>query len=200
MKDNLNEEVKNSEVKDEQKKENLENMNEKKLKRKTKTQELQELKEEYDKVKKNLSELEAKYNDLNDRYLRLIAEFDNYKKRTIKEKSELVKYASETIILRLLEIIDDIERGIEAINKSDNIEALKEGFKIIENKFKEFLKMNGVKEISEKNVEFNVDIHEAISKITVENSEMKGKIIDIIQKGYMLNDKVIRYAKVVVGE
>ncbi|MCX7953712.1 MAG: nucleotide exchange factor GrpE [Bacteroidales bacterium] len=170
-----------------------------KIAKKKKTKENKLLKE-LDEIKSKYEELEKNYAELNDKYLRIAAEFDNYKKRTLNEKSDLLKYGSERVLLKLLEIIDDIERAIDAVKKSDNIEGIKEGLELINIKFKEFLKQQGVSEICEKNVDFNIDIHEAISKLPVSDETMKNKVVDVVQKGYKLYDKVIRYAKVVVGE
>ncbi len=164
--------------------------NTKKKKKADKTSELQ----------KQLQELETKYNELNDKYLRLAAEFDNYKKRTLKEKSDLIKYGGEQVITNLLAILDDFERAYHSISTSNDLESIKEGILLINNKFQEFLKQQGVKEIEAKNTEFNTDLHEAVTRFPANSDEMKGKVIDVIQKGYMLHDKVIRFAKVVVGE
>ncbi|MCX7862153.1 MAG: nucleotide exchange factor GrpE [Bacteroidales bacterium] len=155
---------------------------------------------EVEKLKEELEKMTEKYNELNDKYLRLAAEFDNYKKRTLKEKTELLKYGSEGVITQLVNILDDFERAYTSIKESSNIDSLKQGVELINNKFQEFLKQQGVKEIEAKNNEFNTDFHEAITRIPAQNDELKGKVIDVIQKGYMLHDKVIRFAKVVVGE
>jgi len=136
----------------------------------------------------------------NDKYLRLSAEFDNFRKRTLKEKMDLMKNASESVIISFLPVIDDVERAIKAIETSDNLETTKEGINLIYNKFKDFTKQNGVVEIEAKGLELDTDHHEAITKIPAPSEELKGKIVEVVQKGYMLNDKVIRYAKVVIGE
>ncbi|GHT57152.1 hypothetical protein FACS18945_0730 [Bacteroidia bacterium] len=138
---------------------------------------------------------EEKYNDLNDKHLRLVAEFDNYRKRTIREKADLLKSAGESILINILPIIDDFERGLKAMDESTE----KEGIELIYNKFKSFLTQSGVKEIETENQPFNVDLHEAITTIPAPTEESKGKIIDCVSKGYMLNEKVIRFPKVVVG-
>ncbi len=143
---------------------------------------------------------EAEINEWKDKYLRLSAEFDNYRKRTLKEKMELTKYASEDVLKNILPVVDDFERGIKNIEQASDIEALKEGIFLIYNKFRDFLSQNGIKEIEIKDNEFNTDYHEAITKIPVEDKTMSGKIVDVVQKGYLLNDKVIRFSKVVVGE
>ncbi len=153
------------------------------------------------------TELENKIADLtaglaasNDKYLRLSAEFDNFRKRTLKEKMDLMKNASESVIVNFLPVIDDVERAIKAIETSDNLETTKEGINLIYSKFKDFTKQNGVVEMEAKGLELNTDHHEAITKIPAPSEELKGKIVEVVQKGYMLNDKVIRYAKVVIGE
>ena len=155
----------------------------------------------------NETELENKINELsanlavaNDKYLRLSAEFDNFRKRTLKEKMDLMKNASESVMVSFLPVIDDVERAMSAIESTDNLETTKEGISLIYNKFKEFTKQNGVKEMDAKGLELNTDQHEAITKIPAPTEELKGKIVDIVQKGYLLNEKVIRYAKVVIGE
>ncbi|MCG8701804.1 MAG: nucleotide exchange factor GrpE [Bacteroidales bacterium] len=134
------------------------------------------------------------------KYMRLSAEFDNYRKRTLKEKSELIKVANEDLLKNILPVVDDFERGIETIDKATDIEGIKEGIHLIYNKFHEFLKQNGIKEIEASEKEFDLDFHEALTKIPAPKDELKGKVVDIIEKGYTLNDKVIRYSKVVVGE
>ena len=147
-----------------------------------------------------IAELKANLAGMNDRYLRLSAEFDNFRKRTLKEKMELTKTASESVLVNILSVIDDFDRAIQAISSTSEIEATKEGITLIYNKFKEFTKQNGVNEIDAVGKEFNTDLHEAITKIPAPSEDLKGKIVDVIQKGYYLNDKVIRFAKVVVGE
>ena len=139
-------------------------------------------------------------NELQDRYIRLMAEFDNFRKRSLKERMELLKSAGEDVLINILPVIDDFERGLDAIEKSTDIEAVKQGIQLIYNKFKDFLTQRGVKEIDARNQDFNVDMHEALTKIPAPEENLKGKVVDVVQKGYYLNDKVIRYAKVVVGE
>ncbi|MBI5542035.1 MAG: nucleotide exchange factor GrpE [Bacteroidia bacterium] len=138
--------------------------------------------------------------ELNDKLLRNAAEFDNYKKRTLKEKSDLLKYGSEVVLSGVLSVIDDFDRAHKSISESNDIEAVKTGINLIYSKFNEFVMQQGVKEIIANNVEFNTDLHEAVTRFPAPSEEMKGKVIDVIQKGYTLNDKVIRFAKVVVGE
>lgn len=156
-------------------------------------------------VTTQLEEIKQKYEseimEWKDKYLRLSAEFDNYRKRTLKEKMELTRYASEEVLKNILPIVDDFERGIKNLETATDIEAVKEGIFLIYNKFKDFLTQNGIKEITiEEDKAFNTDFHEAITKIPVDDQSLSGKVVDVVQKGYLLNDKVIRYAKVVVGE
>lgn len=144
--------------------------------------------------------LEEELNDLRDKYVRLSAEFDNYRKRTLKEKMELTKSAGESILLNIIPVVDDFERGMETMEKASDIDAVKEGILLIYNKFKDFLKQSGVKEIDARDKEFNTDEHDAVTKIPAPSEEQKGKVVDVIEKGYKLNDRVIRFSKVVVGE
>jgi molecular chaperone GrpE len=147
-----------------------------------------------------IEELGNKLQDVNDKYLRLSAEFDNYRKRTLKEKMELTKTAGEQILVNILPVMDNFERAIKSIEDAKEVEAIKEGIMHIYKNFGEFLKQNGVAEIDSANAVFDTDLHEALTKIPAPSEELKGKVVDCIEKGYKLNDKVIRYAKVVVGE
>jgi molecular chaperone GrpE len=147
-----------------------------------------------------IAKLKLSINELNDKLLRNAAEFDNFKKRTLKEKSDLLKYGSEVVLSGVLSVIDDFDRAHKSITESNDIEAVKTGINLIYAKFNEFVMQQGVKEIVANNVEFNTDLHEAVTRFPAPTEEMKGKVIDVIQKGYTLNDKVIRFAKVVVGE
>ena len=153
-----------------------------------------------DKKAKQIEELGEKLNELNDKYLRLNAEFDNYRRRTLKERSELIKTAGEDILVNLLPLMDNFERAITSIEGAKDIDAVKEGVILIYNNFKDFLRQKGVKEIDAKENNFDTDLHEAIAKIPAPDEKLKGKIVDVTEKGYMLNDKVIRFSKVVVGE
>lgn len=138
--------------------------------------------------------------DFQDRYVRLMAEFDNFRKRTLKERTELIKTAGEDILVNILPVVDDFERGLQVIDKSEDLESVKQGIHLIYNKFRDFLNQRGVKEIESVQQPFNVDVHEAITKIPAPTEDLKGKVVDVVQKGYILNEKVIRFAKVVVGE
>lgn len=153
-----------------------------------------------DKVDKRERELQEKLAEMQDKYIRLSAEFDNYRKRTLREKMDLTKYASENLLVDLLPVIDDFDRAVDNMESSVDFTALKNGLDLIYVKFNDFLKQSGVREIESLNRPFNVDLHDAVAKVAVEEEEKKGKIVDVIQKGYYLQDKVIRHAKVVVGE
>ena len=144
------------------------------------------------------SSLADKILEMNDKHLRLMADFENYKRKTIKERADLIKYGGEQVFVNLLPIIDDFERAIQHLPEEDS--PIKEGIVLIHNKFTSFLNSNGVKEIETKDAEFNTDFHEAISLFPAPSPELKGKIIDCTQKGYMFHDKVIRFSKVVVAE
>src|SRR3972149_3422558 len=152
------------------------------------------------KSKSKTEKIQEELEELKDKYLRLSAEFDNYRKRTLKEKMELTKYASEETLKDLLPVIDDFERALNNINEAVDMNAIKDGMKLIGNKFKNFLSQKGLKEIDALHQEFNMDLHEAITKIPAPEEKLKGKIVDVIEKGYFLNDKVIRFSKVVIGE
>jgi len=145
-------------------------------------------------------QLQEKYDDLNDKYLRLYSEFDNYRRRTLRERIEFSKTASMEVISQLLPVLDDFERAIRAFNTNgESIEALKEGLILIFNKFLSILGQQGLAQMKTLGEEFNTDFHEAITNIPAPTPEQKNKIIDEVEKWYLLNGKVIRYAKVVVG-
>ena len=158
--------------------------------------EKQEANEELD----PMAVLEQKIAELEDKNLRMMAEFDNYRRRTIKEKNDLIKFAGERIFVDILPVIDDFERAMDAMEMAEDLEAVKEGVTLIYDKFISYLEKNGVKEIPSDNEDFDVDLHEAITTFPAPSEDMKGKIIDCTSKGYTLNDKVIRFSKVVVGE
>ncbi|MBR6250402.1 MAG: nucleotide exchange factor GrpE [Bacteroidales bacterium] len=149
------------------------------------------------------SELELaqkKIDELNDKYLRLSAEYDNYRKRTLKEKSDMIKSAGADILVGILPVVDDFERALAHMTEAQNVDSLREGVELIYKKFNEYLGKRGMTVIETEGKDFDTDIHEAITKIPAPTPEMKGKVIDCVQKGYKLNDKVVRFAKVVVGE
>lgn len=148
--------------------------------------EIENLKEEVAKEKKE--------------YLFLMAEFDNFRKRTLREKSELIKNAGENVLKGLLPILDDFERGLKASENIDDSNSIREGMELIYQKLKKYLEQNGVKEFDPEDDNFDADKHEAISVVPVPDESKKGKILDTVEKGYMINDKVLRHAKVVVGQ
>ncbi len=143
--------------------------------------------------------IDVKLAEWQDKYLRLSAEFDNYRKRTLKEKVDLIKTASADIMLKILPVIDDFERAIGYFD-NNNPDAANNGIILIYDKLRDILAQQGLKEIEALNKEFDTDIHEAVTKVPAPEENLKGKVVDVIQKGYFLYDKVIRYAKVVVGE
>lgn len=148
----------------------------------------------------NLTDWEDKYNQLQNSYLRLNAEFDNYRKRTLKEKADLLKFGSERILQDVINVVDDFERALTNINSSQDVDAVKEGISLIYDKFKNFLTKHGVKEIEAIGQTFDTDKHEAITTIPASSEEDKDKVVDCVQKGYTLDDKVIRYPKVIVAK
>ncbi len=141
-----------------------------------------------------------KLTEMQEKYLRLSAEFDNYRKRTLREKIELSQAGGESLLIKLLPVIDDFDRAVVSMRSTDNCDAVKEGLELIYNKVYDFLRQAGVSEITALNEPFNGDLHEAVSTVSVEEKKLKGKVIDITQKGYTLNEKVIRYPRVIVGE
>ena len=147
-----------------------------------------------------IKELQEKLDAANDKYLRLSAEFDNYRKRTLKEKAELTKSAGEQILEKILPVMDNFERALQSMETATDVPALREGVQLIYTTFRDFLSQHGVKEIECVNTDFNPDLQEAVTKIPAPSEEMKGKVVDCIQKGYTLYNKVIRFPKVVVGE
>lgn len=154
-------------------------------------------------VEQNVDELELltqKCAELNDKNLRLMAEFDNYRKRTLKERLELLKTASENVLVDMLPLVDDFERGLKAMKTSEDVQGVKDGVDLIYSKFIAFLLQNGIKAIPTENETFDTEFHEAITTFPAPTEDLKGKIVDCVSKGYTMNDKVIRFSKVVVGE
>ena len=147
-----------------------------------------------------LAEAAEKIATLEDKYLRQAAEFDNYRKRTMKEKAELIKNGGERAIESILPVLDDFERAIATMEKSENATELRTGVELIYNKFVSTLKQNGLQKIETEGKDFDTDFHEAIAMVPTPDESLKGKVLDCIQTGYILNDKVIRHAKVAVGE
>ena len=149
----------------------------------------------------SVNEFEEKYTEVNDKYLRLYSEFENFRKRTAKEKLDLIMNASEGMMSALLPILDDLERAIKSNEESTDIEAVKEGINLVSQKLTGILASKGLKPMEvEAGADFDLDIHEAITKIPAPSDELKGKVVDAVEKGYFLNEKVIRYTKVVIGE
>ena len=153
-----------------------------------------------EKLTRELKAAQAEIEDHKDKYLRLSAEFDNYRKRTMKEKAELILNGGEKSISSILPIVDDFERALQNMQNATDVAAVREGVELIYNKFMNVLGQNGVKVIETKELPLDTDFHEAVAMIPAPSEELKGKIIDCVQTGYILNEKVIRHAKVVVGE
>ena len=157
-------------------------------------------KQKKDKSTEIIENLENALAEKNDQYLRLQAEFDNYRKRTLREKMELTKSAGESLLVNILPVIDDFERALKALETATEVGPVKEGVDLIYKRFTDFISANGIKEIDALEKDFDTDLHEALTKIPSPKEELKGKVVDVVQKGYLLNDKVIRFAKVVIGE
>ena len=159
-------------------------------------------KKKADRKDEELALAKEKIDELNDKYLRLYSEFDNFRKRTMKEKGELVKTASEEVIVSLLPVMDDLERAIAALETAskEGEASYLEGIKLIYNKFKNTLQQKGLEPVDSLKRPFDVDYHEAIAKIPAPEEVLKGCVVDEVLKGYLLNGKVIRFARVVVGE
>lgn len=143
--------------------------------------------------------LKQENSNLNDKYLRLFAEFDNYKRRTQKERVELLQTAGKDVVVSLLPVLDDFERALKATENATEVSAIREGVMLVQTKLKSILGQKGLKEVESLNTPFDTDMHEAITKIPAPSDDLKGKVVDELEKGYTLNDKVIRFAKVVVG-
>lgn len=169
-------------------------------KRSKATKKEQELENKLEEALETCEEEKEKHKELNDRYVRLFSEFDNFRKRTNKEKLELRKTASEDVIASLLTIIDDFDRAAEADKNHDDKNAALEGYRLIKNKMMTILKQKGLAEMEAKGTDFDAELHEAISEFPAENDEQKGKVIEVVEKGYYLNEKIIRFAKVVVAK
>ncbi|MBJ2186548.1 nucleotide exchange factor GrpE [Paramuribaculum intestinale] len=155
---------------------------------------------EIDKLAKELAEEKLKVEKEKKEYLFLMAEFDNFRKRTLKEKSDIIRNANEQSMKGLLPIVDDFERGLDATKDVDDPNAIREGMEIIYNKLVKYLEQNGVKAMESNGADFDPDMHEAIAMVPVEDQNLKGKVIDTPTKGYTINDKVLRHAKVAVGQ
>lgn len=150
-------------------------------------------------LEKKIAELEEQLKRQKEEYLYKLAEFDNFRKRTLNEKAELIKNGAESAMRELLPVVDDLERALDAISKGGDLDSLKEGVDLIYNKFVKYLESQHVKAIESTGKDFDTDVHEAVTMFPAPDPSMKGKVIDTAVKGYMINDKVLRYAKVVVG-
>ncbi|MDH6313808.1 molecular chaperone GrpE [Parabacteroides sp. PFB2-10] len=156
--------------------------------------------ENADNVADGCETLQKKYDELNDSHLRLMAEFDNYRKRTLREKADLIKTGGETTLTNLLPVIDDFERALQTIRVAEDVKAVSEGVELIYTKFMAYLAQQGVRPIEAIGKTFDTEAFEAIATIPAPEEDLKGKVLDCVQTGYTLNDKVIRHSKVVVGE
>ena len=156
--------------------------------------------DEKSELEQKLAEAAEKIAILEDKYLRQVAEFDNYRKRTMKEKAELIKNGGERAIESILPVLDDFERALLTMEKNENATEIRVGVELIYNKFVTILKQNGLQKIETEGKDFDTDYHEAIAMVPTPDASQKGKVLDCIQTGYILNDKVIRHAKVAVGE
>lgn len=181
-------------------KENQEVVNEETTNLQEEKENLAEETNDADKVSAELAELQKKYDELNNSHLRLMAEFDNYRKRTLREKSELIKNGGENALTQLLPVVDDFERALQNIHKAEDLTGVAEGVDLIYNKFVSYLASQGVKAMVVVGKPFDLDQSEAIATIPAPEEGLKGKVLDCVQTGYLLNEKVIRHAKVVVGE
>lgn len=181
-------------------KENQEVVNEETTNLQEEKENLAEETNDADKESAELAELQKKYDELNNSHLRLMAEFDNYRKRTLREKSELIKNGGENALTQLLPVVDDFERALQNIHKAEDLTGVAEGVDLIYNKFVSYLASQGVKAMEVVGKPFDLDQSEAIATIPAPEEGLKGKVLDCVQTGYLLNEKVIRHAKVVVGE
>lgn len=145
-------------------------------------------------------DLQTKLDEMKDKYLRMYADFDNYKKRMAKERLELIKEAGKDVVLNLLPTLDDFERALKAAETATDVTSVKEGMELIHGKLLRSLEQKGLKAMDAKEQPFDADVHEAITEIPAPTEELKGKVVDVVEQGYYLNDKIIRYAKVVVGK
>ncbi len=151
-------------------------------------------------LEKEIDGLTEKNQELKEKYLRLVAEYDNFRKRTAKEKLEIRETAAAYVLEKFLPVMDDLDRAMEFNQKATDIESVTQGLTIIYKKIQEFLKISSIEEVDAMHQEFDSDFHEAVTKIPAPSKDLKGKVVDVIQKGYKINDKVIRFPKVVVGE
>lgn len=147
-----------------------------------------------------LEKLHTDLQEMKDKYLRLVAEFDNYKRRTSKERLELIQTANKEVIISMLEVLDDFDRAAQQMESAEDLQAVKEGMNLISGKFRSILQAKGVKELPSLHEPFDPEVHDAITEVPAPTEDLKGKVLDNVQKGYFLNDKLIRHAKVVVGK
>lgn len=147
-----------------------------------------------------LENVQSELQEMKDKYLRLVAEFDNYRRRTSKERIELIQTANKEVIISMLEVLDDFERAVKQMESTEDLQAVKEGVQLISGKFKNILQAKGVRELPSLNEPFDPELHDAITEVPAPSDDLKGKVLDNVQKGYFLNDKLIRHAKVVVGK
>ncbi len=180
--------------------EQTEQVQEEKATEETQSEEKAEELSAEDKMQKELEEANQKVEEMKDKYLRLSAEFDNFRKRTLKEKAELIKNGGETTISAILPILDDLERALANMLKADDVQAMYEGIDLITQKFLKVLSQEGLQKMEPVGEVFDTDFHEAIALVPAPAEEQKGKVLDCVQTGYKLNDKVIRHAKVVVAQ
>ena len=192
-----NEVIENKEETIEQDNENTEEKTEKEEKTDSK-EEQESTNEESEKSEYDI--LKDKHDEITDKYARLSAEFDNYRKRTLKEKMDLIQSGGSDVLKNILPVLDNVERAIKSMNESSDLEAVKDGIELIYKNFLDFLKQRGVTEIKAIGEKFDTDKHEAIAQMPAEKKKQKGNIIDVIEKGYKLNDKILRFAKVVVAQ
>jgi len=178
-------------INEEQESQNTEQLNENQVDNQSETQEVEETKE---------LTWEDKYNEINDKFVRLYAEFDNYRRRTNKERIELISIASAGVVRDMIPVLDDFDRALANNVTSEDIKAVKEGFVLVSTKFRSILEGKGLKAMDSKGKPFDSELHEAIANIPAPEKKLKGKVVDDVEKGYLLNEKVIRFAKVVVGQ
>jgi len=178
-------------INEEQESQNTEQLNENQVDNQSETQEVEETKE---------LTWEDKYNEINDKFVRLYAEFDNYRRRTNKERIELISTASAGVVRDMIPVLDDFDRALDNNVTSEDIKAVKEGFVLVSTKFRSILEGKGLKAMDSKGKPFDSELHEAIANIPAPEKKLKGKVVDDVEKGYLLNEKVIRFAKVVVGQ
>ncbi|HIF14084.1 MAG TPA: nucleotide exchange factor GrpE [Bacteroidetes bacterium] len=152
------------------------------------------------KLNEELKDCQLQYDDLNEKYLRLLADFDNYKKNAIKQRQETIKLANKDIVMSLLSVLDDMERSNKTIDEAKELSGIKEGLGLVFKKLQDTLLLKGLKSMDSNGDDFDPDIHEALCKVPSPSKDQKGKVVDVIEKGYYLNELIIRHAKVVVGE